>query len=73
MVGNRSERYAPHGAYRCADEDGHERWIAIAVANDEQWRALIELMGNPPVDARFASTLGRFHGQAELDDLVGVV
>ena len=29
---NASARYAPHGAYRCADEDGNERWMAIAVA-----------------------------------------
>ena len=46
--GNRSERYAPHGAYRCADEDGHERWIAIAVADDNEWRALLQVLGNPP-------------------------
>ena len=39
--GNASKRYAPHGAYRCADEDGNERWIAIAVANDEQWHAML--------------------------------
>src|ERR1700693_2149602 len=31
--GNASMRYAPHGAYRCADEGVEERWIAIAVAN----------------------------------------
>ena len=44
-AGNASDRYAPHGAYRCADEDGHERWIAIAVANDEEWRAMLDRLG----------------------------
>ena len=44
--GNASARYAPHGAYRCADEDGNERWIAIAVAGDEQWRAMLSVSGH---------------------------
>ena len=72
-TGNRSERYTPHGAYRCTDEDGHERWIAIAVADDSEWQALIAVMGNPPVDARFATMLGRFHDQAALDEFVGSI
>jgi crotonobetainyl-CoA:carnitine CoA-transferase CaiB-like acyl-CoA transferase len=36
-VGNRSDRHAPHGAYRCAGDDG---WIGIAVTNDAEWRGL---------------------------------
>ncbi|MFI4948036.1 MAG: CoA transferase [Alphaproteobacteria bacterium] len=36
-VGNRSARYAPHGAYRCAGED---EWISLAVTDDEEWRRL---------------------------------
>jgi crotonobetainyl-CoA:carnitine CoA-transferase CaiB-like acyl-CoA transferase len=36
-VGNRSDRFAPHGAYRCAGEDA---WIAIAVTNDAEWQRL---------------------------------
>ena len=28
---NRSDRYAPHGAYQFADEGGEERWVALAV------------------------------------------
>ena len=70
-AGNRSERYAPHGAYRCADEDGHERWIAIAVADDNEWRTLVSVLGNPPIDARFATMRGRFHDQAALDEMIG--
>src|ERR1700756_90149 len=49
-AGNRSECYAPHGAYRCADVDGHERWLALAVANDEEWRGMLAVLGNPPTD-----------------------
>jgi crotonobetainyl-CoA:carnitine CoA-transferase CaiB-like acyl-CoA transferase len=40
-VGNRSDRYVPHGAYRCAGED---EWIGIAVPNDAEWRGLCELV-----------------------------
>lgn len=40
-VGNRSGRYAPHGAYRCAGDDD---WISLAVADDEQWRRLCALV-----------------------------
>src|SRR5438552_1430515 len=36
-AGNRSEHYAPHGAYRCAGDD---RWISLAVTDDEEWRRL---------------------------------
>jgi len=70
-AGNRSERYAPHGAYRCADEDGHERWIAIAVADDREWRALLAGLGDPTADARFATMIGRVNDQAALDEFIG--
>jgi crotonobetainyl-CoA:carnitine CoA-transferase CaiB-like acyl-CoA transferase len=40
-VGNRSDRYAPHGAYRCAGDDG---WISLAVTDDEEWRRLYALV-----------------------------
>jgi crotonobetainyl-CoA:carnitine CoA-transferase CaiB-like acyl-CoA transferase len=68
--GNRSERYAPHGAYRCRDEGGAERWISIAVANDEQWRSLLGALGNPASEERFATMEGRMAHQPELDQLI---
>ena len=58
--GNASARYAPHGAYRCADEDGNERWIAIAVAGDEQWRAMLAVLGTSLVQFRIRDC-GRAH------------
>src|SRR5206468_197236 len=30
-LGNRSRHAAPHGVFRCADEDRRERWVALAV------------------------------------------
>jgi crotonobetainyl-CoA:carnitine CoA-transferase CaiB-like acyl-CoA transferase len=41
--GNRSDRHAPHGAWRCAGDDA---WISIAVANDEQWRRLCGIVAD---------------------------
>ncbi len=61
---------APHGAYRCAGED---RWIAIAVTNEQEWNALVSQMGNPSwaADEKFRSMAGRVANQDELDRLVG--
>jgi crotonobetainyl-CoA:carnitine CoA-transferase CaiB-like acyl-CoA transferase len=68
---NRSERYAPHGAYRCADEDGHERWLAIAVASDAEWKAMLDVLGNPSSEMRRLSTIDRFENRAALDEFIG--
>ena len=40
-MGNRDDWYAPHGLYHCAGED---RWVAIAVTNDEEWNSLCWLI-----------------------------
>jgi benzylsuccinate CoA-transferase BbsF subunit len=68
--GNYSDRYAPHGAYRCADEGDDERWIAIAVADDGQWLDLLAALGGSRGDGRFATMLGRLEFHDELDDYV---
>jgi crotonobetainyl-CoA:carnitine CoA-transferase CaiB-like acyl-CoA transferase len=61
---------APHGVYRCAGED---RWIAIAVTNEEEWRALAAQMGTPQwtAEPRFATMAARVANQDELDRLLG--
>ncbi len=38
--GNRHAERAPQGCYRCAGED---RWIAISVTGDQEWRSLCEV------------------------------
>jgi benzylsuccinate CoA-transferase BbsF subunit len=68
---NGSDRYAPHGAYRCADEDGHERWIAIAVANDEEWSATLTVLGATSADSGLARMNGRIANRALIDELIG--
>ena len=56
--GNRDLNYAPHGVYPAA---GTDRWIAIAVTNNEQWQALCAVMGRPDLlrDERCATPGGR--------------
>ncbi len=42
--GNRSPVIAPQGLYPCR---GEEQWLALSVADDEQWKALCSALGNP--------------------------
>lgn len=69
-VGNRSSHAAPHGCYPCAGED---RWCAIAVFDDDEWRRLCEVAARPDwaEDARFATRSARLANVAELDRRVG--
>ena len=69
-IGNGDNAMAPHGCYRCKGDD---EWIAIAVATDEQWRGLCEVLGDPSWcrDSRFGDSLSRWEHRSELDDLVG--
>jgi crotonobetainyl-CoA:carnitine CoA-transferase CaiB-like acyl-CoA transferase len=46
--GNRSATCVPQGVYRTKDVDAdgmQDRWIAISVADDAQWRALCAVLG----------------------------
>ncbi len=49
--GNRHPARAPQGCSPCAGED---RWIAISVTSDDEWRALSELAGLDPSFARMS-------------------
>jgi crotonobetainyl-CoA:carnitine CoA-transferase CaiB-like acyl-CoA transferase len=67
--GNRHPFMAPHNCYRC---QGVDKWVSIAVATDDEWRALCRAMGHPEWDteARFANALSRWQNQDELDRLI---
>ncbi len=65
---SRSPAAAPHGIYPCRDED---TWVAIAVRDDDDWKAFSGVIGAPwAAAARFADLAGRLAGQDELDRLV---
>jgi crotonobetainyl-CoA:carnitine CoA-transferase CaiB-like acyl-CoA transferase len=60
---------APHGIYPAA---GTDRWIAIAVENDQQWGTLCIAMGRSDLldDERFTTRSARLAHQDELDEIV---
>jgi crotonobetainyl-CoA:carnitine CoA-transferase CaiB-like acyl-CoA transferase len=48
-IGNRHPSKAPHGVFASADEDQlGDRWVALAIHNDAEWRTLAALIGAPP-------------------------
>ena len=67
--GNHVPDAAPHGAYPCAGDD---EWIAIAVRDDAQWRALCDVLDAPDLaaDPAFGSLDGRLAAQEVLDDVL---
>ena len=68
--GNEHPYAAPHGAFPCR---GADRWVAIAVSSDAEWRALCNVIGNPEWtrDPKFATGLARKENEEELNRLVG--
>ena len=72
-IGNRSRHAAPHGAFRCAAEAGDDdRWVAIAVNSDEEWRRFGSAIGNPDwaKEARLATADGRLQNVDEVEKRV---
>lgn len=59
---------APHNAYR-THGGGYNDWCAITCANDEDWQALVRLMGSPDwaTVPDLATLEGRIARQAEVD------
>lgn len=66
--GNADALLAPHGVYATAQPD---RWLTLAVRDDAQWRALLNVLGQPDADARFASAAGRRQHRQALDLQLG--
>ena len=64
--GNRGHGWVVQNLYRCAGDDD---WIAVTVRTDDQWRALVDLMGRPSwaEDHRFATVAGRREGADDID------
>jgi crotonobetainyl-CoA:carnitine CoA-transferase CaiB-like acyl-CoA transferase len=69
-IGNRDPQMAPHGFFACAGED---RWIALAVRSDGEWRALCGVMNRPELacDPRFVTAQARKRNEDALEELVG--
>jgi benzylsuccinate CoA-transferase BbsF subunit len=63
---------SPHGVYPCAGED---QWCAIAVSTDEQWEALVRVLGKPEwvAESPYSTSTGRWAARHALDDAVAAV
>ncbi|MDD5288457.1 MAG: CoA transferase [Dehalococcoidales bacterium] len=67
--GNHYPYAVPHGVYPCR---GNDRWCAVAVFTDKEWRGFCDVFGNPQwaKETRFDTFLGRKKNEEELDRLV---
>jgi len=70
--GTRHPFMAPHGIYPCLPDGELDKWISIAVATDNEWRSLCDVMQRPELgtDPRFADGFERQKHAAELDGLI---
>lgn len=67
--GNRSAHCAPQGLYACA---GEEQWLAVSVADDAQWRALVEVIGDASLaeDDALSNLDGRRAAHDRIDEVI---
>lgn len=65
-LGNRHARACPHGVFPCA---GRDRWVALAVWDDEEWQRLADLLGDVP--GGLAGARQRHARIDEVEQLVG--
>ena len=60
-TGNRSAIMAPHGVFRCADDEtsagSPDRWVAISLHSQDVFAAMCDVLGHPEAntDPRFSS------------------
>ena len=68
-VGNGDRFLVPHGCYPC---QGDDKWVTIAVTDEEQWHRLCNVMGQPELvdDPRFAHYLDRYQNSVDLDAII---
>ena len=63
--GNRGPSAAPQGLYACAGDDN---WLALAIATDQQWVSLRQVLGDPHWARR--QSLARAAGRRAAHDLI---
>ena len=68
-IGNRHPHRAPQGCYRAV---GNDQWLTLSVADDAEWLALCDLMGQPELkaDPRFFDLPSRRRNHDALDDII---
>lgn len=66
-IGNDHEVWAPHGVYPAR---GRDRWIAIAVRTDVEWRALVDHVGSDLRESCWATAAGRHADRERIDEIL---
>jgi crotonobetainyl-CoA:carnitine CoA-transferase CaiB-like acyl-CoA transferase len=68
-IGNRHPYRAPQGCYPAR---GHDQWITLSVAGDQEWRSLCALMGREELarDSRYADLLSRQQNHDRIDGII---
>jgi crotonobetainyl-CoA:carnitine CoA-transferase CaiB-like acyl-CoA transferase len=68
-IGNAHPFMVPHGVYPC---QGDDRWIALAISSDDEWRGLCRALGQPDLaeDARFATVPARWRNEPALHEII---
>jgi len=65
-----SQESAYSGVYQC---QGDDRWCALSVSTEEEWRGLKKALGNPPwaQEKRFGTFISRLENKQAMDKLIG--
>ncbi|HEX9504972.1 MAG TPA: CoA transferase, partial [Acidimicrobiia bacterium] len=67
-LGCRSPDHAPGGIFAC---EGDDQWCVVTVADDEEWKRLVEAVQEPwAEDPRFRQVVGRVGAADELHELL---
>jgi len=67
--GSRDPYMAPHGVFR---SKGNDRWVSLAVRNEEEWQRFCTVIGQPGLagEARFKTLAGRKENEDALEQIV---
>jgi crotonobetainyl-CoA:carnitine CoA-transferase CaiB-like acyl-CoA transferase len=67
--GNRDPYMAPHGVFRSL---GQDRWLSLAIRNEEEWQRLCTVIGRPELasDARFVTLTNRKEHEDALEAII---
>jgi len=71
-MGNADRQLAPHGVYPCQPDGSAERFVAIAVRDDDDWQRLAAVLGRADLAAEemLGTAAGRRARQGELDAVI---
>ncbi|MDQ1336038.1 MAG: hypothetical protein QG552_2988 [Thermodesulfobacteriota bacterium] len=71
-MGNRSPYACPHGVFPCL---GRDRWCAISIQGDQQWRAFKDALGKPEAleSDMFSTNEDRVQNQDDIEKEIGII